>query len=276
MECTRSVELRTRERVLVPVTAICRERQPWHTRVHRCEQDVDRLARPIASTGEMVPIRVVRRGEGGYDYVCELLRLLAVEQLGYGMIPACVEEHTNEELLLRIALPGQEVRFPLRTIERGWALVRLQHLRAERGLPHRQTDLATALGLDEGGVSIALKAARAIPQERAEELARERGLASGEIATLGRDPVRRIARANGEETRRRLLVAAYSALVAGESVARAVREAEEVGVQEMEPTAPGRPARALRRLARDIARRIGRVLGWVRAFVVFWRRLGAA
>lgn len=248
MECTRSVELRTRERVLVPVTAICRERRPWHTRVHRCEQDVDRLARPIASTGEMVPIRVVRRGEGGYDYVCELLRLLAVEQLGYGMIPACVEEHTNEELLLRIALPGQEVRFPLRTIERGWALVRLQHLRAERGLPHRQTDLATALGLDEGGVSIALKAARAIPQERAEELARERGLASGEIATLGRDPVRRIARANGEETRRRLLVAAYSALVAGESVARAVREAEEVGVQEMEPTAPGRPARALRRL----------------------------
>lgn len=217
--------LEAREVAEVRISDVHRDSRPWHTRVVVRMDDVQSLAKAIESTGHVVPIRLVPRPEGGYDYVTGLYRLLAVELLGYETIPAYVEDSADEEVLLRTAVADQEVRFPLKTLERGWAIERLLRLRAARGHPSLQTDLAGEIGLDEGVVSTCLAAAKSVPIEHAREVEQHHGLSDGAIATLARSPLRKIARAESPEERSRLLDVAGEALARGRSATRAVREA---------------------------------------------------
>lgn len=216
-------ELRAREVVPVPLSKIRRDRKLYQVRMHIAAEEVERLASAIRATKDVVPIRVLR-GDEGYDLVFGLLRLLAVESLGYEMIPAIIEDQADDEALLRLALLEQEVRFPLRHLERGWALSRLQRLREERGLPSRQADLVEATGLDKGTVSSSLRAAEVIGEDRAKGLAVEYGIGIEEIAGLGRAQVRKIVGAENEEVRERIIDATCSAIAAGESPAEAVTE----------------------------------------------------
>lgn len=73
--CELVESLRARESILFPIAEIRRERMPWHTRVVVSDEEVERLARAIKLTREMVPIRVVK-ADDGYDFVTGLLRLL--------------------------------------------------------------------------------------------------------------------------------------------------------------------------------------------------------
>lgn len=272
MSSTAGHPLRARATILVPVAAIRRERQPWHTRFHVCEADIRRLMRAIASTGEVVPIRILSRPDGSYDYVSGLLRLLAVERLGHDMIPAFVAEESDEELLLRMAIAEQETQVPLKTLDRGWALLRLQRMREERGLSHLQKDLAEQTGVDESDVSTALNAARAIPQKAADEIAREHGIETGTITTLAREPLRRIGRAGGEEERARLLAVACSALTEGTCATRAVREAHaELTATKEEERPPLGALAAVRRITRGLLRRLRSAAVWLRSALRAWR-----
>ncbi len=264
------MQIGSRESILVPVAAVSRERRVWHTRIHVCEKDLARLTQAIESSKVVVPIRVVRRPDGAYEYVSGLLRLIAVERLGQRLIPAFVESGTDEEFLLRTALIEQEVRFPLKTLERGWALLRLQELRRELGRSHLQTEIAQELGIDEGDVSTALAAARTIPQERAEEMAQKFGITLGDIAKLPRDPLRRITRTCDQEERQQLLDTACSALSTGANATQAVRGAHEKLEKQNLSAGRGEPTGAVRQLARGIRRRLAEALRWI---MIFIRRL---
>jgi hypothetical protein len=220
------------------------------------------MTRAIRSTHEIVPIRVIRRADDTYDYVTGLIRLLATEQLGYSEIPAFIEVVEDEEYWLRSALAEQETHAELKTIERGWALARLRRMRAERGLPHRQVDLARETAIDPGDVSTALKVARNIPEDRAEKVAREHGIPLGSIVTLPREPVRMIARARTAEQRDELLNAACTALAKGDKTADAVLKARDAltgQVPEHSRAVTG--GRALALAARRLVRWLGLSLG---------------
>ena len=208
----------------IPIDRIDRSRKLWHVRTCVRDDDVARLAQTITSTGRVVPIHVVVDSNDVYSYVSGLLRLLAVERLGHHTIPAMVDRQVDAEVLLCAALAEQEMRFPVKTLERGWALERLQGIRERGGLPNKQRDIARITGMDEGTVSAALKAARSVPQTLAEECATAAGLAVGDVALLGRNAVRMIARTPGEENRRAMVRAACSALASNGDANLAVRQ----------------------------------------------------
>jgi ParB/RepB/Spo0J family partition protein len=255
-------DLRAREVLPIPLSEIRREQKPYHVRVHIADEEVERLASAIRATKDVVPIRVLRSSEG-YDLVFGLLRLLAVEHLGYETIPAIIEEQADDEALLRLALLEQEIRFPLRHLERGWALSRLQRLREERGLPFRQADLVEATGLDKGTVSASLRAAKVLAEDRAKGLAAAHGIGIEEIAGLGRAQVRKIVGAENEEVRERIIDAACSAIAAGESPAEAVAEIVATVSQSSRKGRFGRLRAFLRRAIsriRQVLSRVGRSL----------------
>lgn len=198
-------EVSARPMVYVPISSIRRERQPWHTRVHVSPGDVDRLARAIDATKIVTPITVISLGDGTYDYVSGLLRILACEKLGARSIPAFVEDSVDPVFLLRAALIEQDIHFPLLTLERGWALKRLQGLSMARGQRLRQCDLAEELGIDPGTVSEAIRAERLISEAAAEQVAMEFGFNPGEIAGLPRSAIRQMLSASKHVGREQLM-----------------------------------------------------------------------
>ena len=250
----RAQKINVRTSTTIPIASIRREVQPWHIRTSTRAEDVERLARAIENTKEVVPITVVQVGEGNYDYVTGLIRIQALERLGESHIPAIVLTTHDDEALLRTALAEQEVRFPLGTLERGWAITRLLVMRQERGLPAAQNRVAEELGLDRGDVSTAIRAARAIPFDRARELAREYDLELTQIAALPRTPLRAIARTEDVEERDRLIEAALSAVASGESPTRAVAEARELS------------GSGTRTGLSRVVTALSRIMGWVRRF----------
>jgi ParB-like chromosome segregation protein Spo0J len=212
----------------IPLAAICREPRSWHARIVVHLSSVRRLARAIQCTGLVVPITVVRIGPGRYAYVTGLLRILAAEALGHTEIPAIVLPASGDETLLLAAVAAQETQVPLTTLERGWALERLFDLRLQAGKPSTQAQIALEVGMDKGDMSLALLAARSIPQSHAAELAGRYGITPEHIAGLSRAAVRLVARAPVEH-RDRLLGAACEALARGENATRAVRAGRKAG-----------------------------------------------
>jgi hypothetical protein len=185
----------------------------------------------------VVPITAVEAGPDTYEYVNGLLRMLALESLGHTHVPAFVLDAADEEVLLRVAISEQEAQVPLSLLERGWALQRLHRMRAAAGRPATQAQVAVECGLDKGDVSMLLRAASAIPAERAVEMARAHGLAVQDIASLPREVLRLLCRAPAGQ-QDSLFHAACAALASGGSPARAVRTARAAAAADGAANAP--------------------------------------
>ena len=216
-------EVSARPMVYVPISSIRRERQPWHTRVYISTGDIDRLARAIDVTKIITPITVISLLDGTYDYVSGLLRILACENLGVCNIPAFVEDSVDPVFLLRSALIEQDAHFPLLTLERGWALKRLQDLSTARGKRLRQSDLSHDLGIDPGTVSEALGAERVIGESAAEQVAVQFGIEPSDIAGLPRSAIRQILRASKHVGYEQLMHDVGSAIAQDENVERFIK-----------------------------------------------------
>jgi ParB-like chromosome segregation protein Spo0J len=228
MSRRRKKPLKLQTLVHVPLAAICRKPGPWHTRIVAQPSVVQRLARAIQKTGLVVPITVVQIGPGLYAYVTGLLRILAAEALGHTEIPAIVLPAGGDETLLLAAVAAQEAHVPLTTLERGWALERLLDLRLQAGRFSKQAQIALEVGLSEGDLSLALRAAKAIPVAHAEALSGRYGITAEHIASLSRSALRVVARAPAEH-RDRLLGVACEALARGDNATEAVGAARTAG-----------------------------------------------
>jgi ParB-like chromosome segregation protein Spo0J len=210
--------------MLLPLAAIRRARRPWHTRIVVPDSAIERLAQAIRATGRVVPITVVEVAPDTYEYVVGLIRMLALERLGHTHVPAHVLDAADEEMSLLMAISEQEAQLPLTLLERGWALQRLRCMRAKAGRPVTQAQLAAECGMDKGDISLLLRAAAAIPADRAEESARVHGLAMQDIVRLPREVLRHVCRAPAEQ-QDRLLRAACAELKTRESRGGAARGA---------------------------------------------------
>lgn len=212
-----------REIIRVPLAVISRERQPWHVRVVTREADVRRLAALIQMTGVIEPITIVPSADGGYLVGLGLMRLLAAEYLGLEAIPAYVLAEADAPGLIRRAIADEDGNSPYSTLERGWALLRLEEALEAEGLPCRQKDIVVRQGLDKGTVSGSLKAGRAITEQRLRELASQRRLDWKSLISLPREAVRQIANAP-EKYRDELLHAVAGAVEQGSNATSAVKE----------------------------------------------------
>jgi ParB-like chromosome segregation protein Spo0J len=206
--------------VLIPIAEIRRERQAWHVRVVICDAEIEKLANLIRMTGEIDPVTVIR-SPGGYLLGLGLLRLLAAERAGYDLIPAHVEDEADPLSLLQRQLADDDAGARYRTLERAWGLVRLHDLLEQRGVHAVQKEICSLKRLDKGTVSGALKAGRAITEQRVRQVASAHDLDWQPVAALPRGAVRRIANAP-DDVRDELLHAVCGALKRGESAARAV------------------------------------------------------
>jgi ParB-like chromosome segregation protein Spo0J len=212
----------------IALAAIRRETRPWHVRAMPMDEDVHRLSQAIRASGRVVPIAVVEVAPGEYDYVTGLLRILAVESIGHTHIPASTLYAADEMTLLLMALAEQEAHVPPTLLERGWALRRLLRMREEAGAPMTQAQLADEIGMDKGDLSTVLSAARAIPRDRTEDLARRHGISPQDVARLPRKVLRLVGRALPDR-QEHLLAAACEALATGEPPTRAVLRAAAAG-----------------------------------------------
>jgi hypothetical protein len=96
--------------ILLPLAAIRRTPQPWHTRIVVPDSAIERLARAIRATGRVIPITVIHVAPGTYGYVAGLIRVLALERLGHTHVPAHVLDAADEEMLLLVAISEQEAQ----------------------------------------------------------------------------------------------------------------------------------------------------------------------
>jgi ParB-like chromosome segregation protein Spo0J len=213
-----------REVVHIPVEQISRERQPWHIRTSARDEDVRRLASFIEKTGVTEPITLVPAAERGGQFRIGigLMRFLATEHLGLKSIPAYVLAEVNASWLMHRAIADDEGRTPYSPLERGWALLRLKEAFVAEGVPFRQKDLGRRQGWDEGTISGAMKAGRAITEERLRELCSRGGLDWDAVITIPRDALRHIANAP-EGDRDELLRAGAEAVQNGANAEVAVR-----------------------------------------------------
>jgi ParB-like chromosome segregation protein Spo0J len=216
----KSISKDPRRVVLIPTAEICRDRQAWHVRVVIDDVEVEKLANVIRMTGEIDPITVVQF-PGGYLLGLGLLRLLAAERAGYDSIPAHVEEEADPLTLVQRQLADDEASTRYRTLERAWGLVQLHDLLEERGVHPAQKEICKRRNLDAGTVSNALKAGRAITEQRVRQVASDHGLDWRSVAALPREAVRQIANAS-DEVRDELLHVVCGALNRDENPARAI------------------------------------------------------
>jgi ParB-like chromosome segregation protein Spo0J len=205
---------------LVQIAQIRRERQAWHVRLVIDDAEVEKLANLIRMTGDIDPITVIK----GPD--CYLLglgerRLLAVERIGWDVIPAYVQDQADPLSLLQRQLADDKAGVPYRTLERSWALVKLHDLLEKRGIHKVQKEICSLKKLDKGTVSSGLKVGRAISEERVRQIASDHDLDWHAVAALPRKAVRQIANSPAD-VRDELLHAACGALKRGESAGGAV------------------------------------------------------
>jgi ParB-like chromosome segregation protein Spo0J len=213
-----------KEIVHVPLEQIDRKQQSWHVRISARDEDVRKLANLIERTGDVEPITLGPAAEPGGPPRIGLgrMRFLAAEFLAMKTIPAYVLAEVDAVWLMDRAMADDEGRTRYSPLERGWALLRLEKALVAEGVHFQQKDLGRRPGWDEGTISGAMKAGRAITEQRLRDLSSQGGLDWDSLVTIPRDALRHIANAP-EEDRNELLRAGAEAVQKGRNAEIAVK-----------------------------------------------------
>ena len=189
---------------MLPLSQIHVDTRPWQVRRVIVDSEIEILMRAIQSTGYVTPIVVCARPDGAFDLIQGRYRLEAVLRLGHESIPAVEEEAGDDLSMMTRAFTEDSPRFPLRHIERGWALLKLEHLLEELNIEITLAELNKYSGIDMGTISSARKAGRAMPEMELRAIADVHGVAWTELAQLPRDPARILADLDPNERVQRL------------------------------------------------------------------------
>lgn len=189
---------------------------PWDVRGDDATDHVQRLARSLELNGGILEHPIIVRPHptlrGRYQRISGKCRLAAAVVNGRTDIPSVIRELSDGEARLAALTENLARRDPGALLKLGWVILPLAE---EPGV--KQKALAEMIGCVESKISDALKYARAIPEEAAEQIALAAGTGKEVIGRLPRPKLKAIEKMEPAQRTQALL-----------EICRAVAEGREV------------------------------------------------
>jgi ParB-like chromosome segregation protein Spo0J len=175
------------------------------------EGEIAACAQTLLRAGEMAhPLTVRPCGEGEWELVDGVLRLLAALYLGWEAVLCRVREFSDEDAVLISVLLDATKRKPPADLQRAW---HIQETLTLLGL--RPVDFAAISGYSEGEISEARRYARSFPLADVGPIAAQNGIPLEVVARTPRDTLRRLAREADPVARMSGLLASHTGPAAG-------------------------------------------------------------